>query len=79
MEVAKLLRRTLLQKGIAAQELASYLDVHPTLISKWANSKAHIPCYHLPAIARYTNETRFMQIRIQHCPVCTAIKTQNVA
>lgn len=74
MDISQLLRITLDRKEIEVQELASYLNVHPTLVSKWLSGKAHIPCYHLPEIARYTNEPKFMRMRIEHCPVHCAIR-----
>lgn len=69
--MADLLRRTLEQKEIEQQELANFLGVHPTLVNKWAKRKnpAPIPCYHLPKIARFTGESRFVTYRKQNCPL----------
>ena len=73
MEMSQLLRRTLERREIEVQELANYLMIHPTLISKWLNRKAPIPCYHLPGIARFTNEKQFLHIRSGHCPIHCAM------
>lgn len=79
MSIPELLGLTLTRKEIEVQDLASYLNVHPTLVSKWRSGKASIPCYHLPEIARYTKEPRFLFLRMEHCMVCTAVREKVAA